>query len=197
MLLAIRDGVPKIQRYNHGQIKSSVQFMNDLFSQKNSIGIFESAQDGIRYYGSLFGYSYEMMNFVLFVVVNPTLILYFVVLMIFFLREKIYLKKKFFLIFTAVFIFITLIMMLPFLKGLKGKISLNTGNPNNIFEFCCDLMRMMAKSTGLSYEEVNIILFLIMQPALVIYSFSIFLLLYIKMKKYEKAHNKFINSGVN
>ena len=52
----------------------------------------------------------------------------------------------------------------------------------NIFEFCVKIMRASANLTGLSYKEVNTIVFLIIEPALVIIFFTLW--------RYEKHKSK-------
>jgi len=42
---------------------------------------------------------------------------------------------------------------------------------NSIFSECVELMRLMATLTGLSYKEINTIIFLILQPLLVLIFF--------------------------
>ena len=51
-----------------------------------------------------------------------------------------------------------------------------------IFEFCVEVMRASANLTGLSYKEVNTIVFLIIEPALVIIFFTLW--------RYEKYKSK-------
>jgi len=42
---------------------------------------------------------------------------------------------------------------------------------SSIFSECVELMRLMATLTGLSYKEINTIIFLILQPLLVLVFF--------------------------
>ena len=42
---------------------------------------------------------------------------------------------------------------------------------SSIFSECVELMRLMATLTGLSYKEINTIIFLILQPSLVLIFF--------------------------
>ena len=42
---------------------------------------------------------------------------------------------------------------------------------SSIFSECVELMRLMATLTGLSYKEINTIIFLILQPLLVLIFF--------------------------
>ena len=40
---------------------------------------------------------------------------------------------------------------------------------DGIFEWCCDCIQFYAEKFGFSYEELNIVLFVILQPAMIIY----------------------------
>jgi hypothetical protein len=46
---------------------------------------------------------------------------------------------------------------------------------NNFFKWCCDCISYYAKVTGYTYEEMNIILFVIGQPFLIILFLFLFL----------------------
>lgn len=46
---------------------------------------------------------------------------------------------------------------------------------NNLFKWCCDCISYYAKVTGYSYEEMNIILFVIGQPFLILLFLFLFL----------------------
>jgi hypothetical protein len=46
---------------------------------------------------------------------------------------------------------------------------------NNLFKWCCDCISYYAKLTGFTYEEMNIILFVIGQPMLILLFFILFL----------------------
>ena len=54
---------------------------------------------------------------------------------------------------------------------------------NNLFLWCCDCISYYAKITGFTYEEMNIILFVIGQPLLIL----LFLYLFLR----ERYKNKF------
>jgi hypothetical protein len=45
---------------------------------------------------------------------------------------------------------------------------------NNLFKWCCDCISYYAKVTGYTYEEMNIILFVIGQPSLIIFFMILF-----------------------
>lgn len=47
---------------------------------------------------------------------------------------------------------------------------------NNLFKWCCDCISYYAKLTGLTYEEMNILLFVIIQPLLIMIFLSLYLL---------------------
>ena len=46
---------------------------------------------------------------------------------------------------------------------------------NNLFKWCCDCISYYAELTGFTYEEMNIILFVIGQPLLILFFFFLFL----------------------
>ena len=198
-LLVSMSGKPLGQKYWHGVKYSSYEVFKDLLNQQTTEGLFLSIMDAISYFGAKLGYSYEAMNFVLFVILQPALMLYFLILCLILYRQKIYLSKKLFIVFNVIFWSLILLVMSPFLHGSGNpKLLMYSSGNFNLFNFCCDLMRFLANCFGLSYEEVNIILFLILQPALILYSFMLFLFLHFNKKdNYEKLHNNYINSGVN
>jgi len=181
LLLLRENGV--IPKYFHGPVHSNYDLLVDLFKQKTTAGLFQTLMDALSYHGSLFGYSYQIMNFVVFVIVQPAFILYFFILCMLKQRQKIFIPKKQFLIFNAIFWSLFVLAMLPFLQG-NGVISLATKPWNgDYFQLCCDIMRILAKSCGLSYEEINILIFVILQPALMLY----FLILFIWLSNRKKT----------
>jgi hypothetical protein len=42
-------------------------------------------------------------------------------------------------------------------------------NTNGLFQWCCDCIQFYAVILGYSYEELNIVIFVILQPAIIIY----------------------------
>jgi len=46
---------------------------------------------------------------------------------------------------------------------------------DNLFKWCCDCISYYAKLTGYTYEEMNIILFVILQPVLIILFVTLFI----------------------
>lgn len=54
---------------------------------------------------------------------------------------------------------------------------------NQLFQFCVNVMHTLAHLTGFTYKEINAIVFLIIQPMLVI----LFFLLW----RYEKIKNRY------
>ena len=54
---------------------------------------------------------------------------------------------------------------------------------NNLFKWCCDCISYYAKVTGYTYEEMNIILFVICQPLLIL----LFLFLYLRERYKRKT----------
>jgi len=50
---------------------------------------------------------------------------------------------------------------------------LMTGTINYIFKICCDAIYWLEHMTGLSYELWNLILFVFLQPALIIIFFAL------------------------
>jgi hypothetical protein len=54
-------------------------------------------------------------------------------------------------------------------------------NTNGLFLWCCDCIQFYANKLGYSYEEFNIILFIILQPALIFYFFTVCVCQYYKL----------------
>lgn len=47
----------------------------------------------------------------------------------------------------------------------------NKNNINGLFQWCCDVLQYVAIQIGYTYEELNIIIFVILQPAIILYLF--------------------------
>ena len=45
----------------------------------------------------------------------------------------------------------------------------NKSSINGLFQWCCDILQYTAIQTGYTYEELNIIIFVILQPAIIFY----------------------------
>jgi len=60
-------------------------------------------------------------------------------------------------------------------------ILLKQKNTNGLFLWCCDCIQFYADKLGYSYEELNIVLFIILQPALIIYLFTVCVYQYYKL----------------
>jgi hypothetical protein len=56
-------------------------------------------------------------------------------------------------------------------------------NPSRIFVWCCDCIRYYALKLGLTYEQLNIHLFVILQPMLILMFFTLFLIQSIKINR--------------
>ena len=57
---------------------------------------------------------------------------------------------------------------------------------NELFNWCCDTISVWAKFVGCTYEELNIYLFVIMQPLIVVIQFIIIVILWFKYRHYKK-----------
>jgi hypothetical protein len=57
---------------------------------------------------------------------------------------------------------------------------------NELFNWCCDTITVWAKLLGCTYEELNIYLFVIMQPLIVVIQFVIIVILWFKYRHYKK-----------
>ena len=53
-------------------------------------------------------------------------------------------------------------------------------NTNGIFLWCCDCIQFYANKLGYSYEEFNIIIFVILQPSLIVYLLTLCVYQYFK-----------------
>ncbi len=59
-------------------------------------------------------------------------------------------------------------------------------NVNMVFLWCCDCILFYAKATGLTYEELNVYLFIIWQPYLILLFMYLFFNEWHKFNKYKK-----------
>ena len=59
-------------------------------------------------------------------------------------------------------------------------------NTNGLFLWCCDCIQYYADKLGYSYEEFNIILFIILQPALIFYLFTVCVYQYYRLSQKVK-----------
>lgn len=53
-------------------------------------------------------------------------------------------------------------------------------NTNGVFLWCCDCIQFYANKLGYSYEEFNIIIFVILQPSLIVYLLTLCVYQYFK-----------------
>ena len=58
-------------------------------------------------------------------------------------------------------------------------------NPSKLFLWCCDCIRYYALQFGLTYEQLNIHLFVILQPMLILLFFVLFLVQSLKLSQYR------------
>ena len=58
---------------------------------------------------------------------------------------------------------------------------------NSLFYLCVDILNIMAKFLGISYELINILIFIIIYPLLVLFLFWI---IYFQRKKISILENK-------
>jgi hypothetical protein len=58
-------------------------------------------------------------------------------------------------------------------------------NPSKLFLWCCDCIRYYALQLGLTYEQLNIHLFVILQPMLILMFFVLFLIQSNKISQYR------------
>lgn len=89
-------------------------------------------------------------------------------------------------IFSAIYWFIVFCFVSVFTTGQKDNIHyykaggydsfaeviaelFNKTSINGLFQWCCDLLQYAAIQLGYTYEELNIILFVILQPAMIVY----------------------------
>jgi hypothetical protein len=60
---------------------------------------------------------------------------------------------------------------------------------NELFKWCCDTISVWAKFLGCTYEELNIYLFVLLQPLIVLILVIIIAILFHKYKCYKKLYN--------
>lgn len=53
---------------------------------------------------------------------------------------------------------------------------------DGLFEWCCDCIQFYAYKLGYTYEELNIVIFVILQPSIIVYLFLTVIMLLIKKK---------------
>lgn len=58
-------------------------------------------------------------------------------------------------------------------------------NTNGLFQWCCDCIQFYAVKLGYSYEALNIVIFVILQPAIIFYLIT--LCVYLKVKPIQKG----------
>ena len=58
-------------------------------------------------------------------------------------------------------------------------------NYNNLFDDCAELLRWLALSFNLTYKEINVWIFIIIEP--IVFFAMLFYILYLNSKLYRKA----------
>ena len=56
---------------------------------------------------------------------------------------------------------------------------------NDAFQFCVDILRVWAEYLGITYEEINIYLFVIIHPAITLIFFCLFIRYFRKHQKHS------------
>jgi len=56
-------------------------------------------------------------------------------------------------------------------------------NPSKLFLWCCDCIQYYALKMGLTYEQLNVHLFVILQPMLIVMFFVLFLVQSLRLRK--------------
>tara|TARA_R100001463_G_scaffold25650_2_gene60628 strand:- start:12340 stop:12555 length:216 start_codon:yes stop_codon:yes gene_type:complete len=64
---------------------------------------------------------------------------------------------------------------------------------NELFQTCVDLLRELAAYIGCSYEEINIVIFLIIHPAITIYFIYKYREAYREFYKLREMYWKYMN----
>ena len=100
-----------------------------------------------------------------------------------------YTTMKKFILYSLIFWSITFYVISFFKSGVKNKVHyyhaknfdssltlfsdlLEQKTTDGIFEWCCDCIQFYAKELGFTYEELNIVIFVVLQPAMIIYLIS-------------------------
>jgi len=132
--------------------------------------IFYYSVNALNYLGKFLG-GYVLANIILFVVVWPGIILYFFILSwIFFKKTKTsYSKMKGHFLFTIIYFLMVFGLMYPFISDPVCNVSLDYHKSREFFDICCNIIINLSKISGISYEAMNISIFVILQPALIIY----------------------------
>ena len=135
-----------------------------------STQIFNYSIIALNYLGKFLG-GYMLANIILFVVVWPGIILYlFILSWTFFKKTKTtYSKMKGHYLFTIFYILLVVGMMYPFISDPVCNVSLDYHKSREFFDICCNIIIYLSKISGISYEAMNISIFVILQPALIIY----------------------------
>lgn len=79
LIFSLRSNTKVERHYYNGKIDSSEELYECLYKQKDMNGFFEWCCDWLQYYGYVYGFTYQEMNFVVFVIFQPAFILYFVI----------------------------------------------------------------------------------------------------------------------
>jgi len=58
-------------------------------------------------------------------------------------------------------------------------------NPNRLFAWCCDCIRYYAIEMGITYEQLNIHLFVIIQPMLILLFFILFVIQSLRISRFR------------
>ena len=56
-------------------------------------------------------------------------------------------------------------------------------NPNKLFLWCCDCILYYAKAVGVSYDEMNIFLFVIVQPIMILMFATLFIVQSVRLSR--------------
>lgn len=71
-------------------------------------------------------------------------------------------------------------------KSSEDLFSTLVSSPNRLFLWCCDCIRYYAVSMGITYEQLNIDLFVILQPMLIVMFAVLFVIQSVRLNRYYR-----------
>jgi len=144
-----------------------------------SVDVFNWSVYQLNSYGKYLG-GYKAFNIILFAVLWPSLILYFMILSFYFFqrKERTFYQPKLFWGMSAFYFVLVFVLMGIFLADKTSHIELKLFQENTFFYQCCNVVISISKMTSFTYESLNVAVFVVLQPALILYFSSAALYLF-------------------
>jgi hypothetical protein len=146
-------------QYNY--ISNEIGFTTEFFEYSIKI---------LNYFGKFMG-GYMLTNILLFVIIFPGIILYFFILS-FLMFKRFKLPNSMIrgtMIFSFIYFLIVFGIMYFFCADPVTNIPYRNYAESNFFNICCNLVFDLSRISGISYEALNISVFVVLQPSLIFY----------------------------